>query len=566
MDHVNYSYAMKRSNMGKQPMYCMQSSQVLDTVAPDALEAKKYILRNPVNQLTQNMPSFALHEVNTVRIEHTESGANHAEGGWPKDVNVNDPEATQRYRRRIEKDDVYISCVMKNSSDVEHYINQNNAIDMYQIYYSELDVLPKQENIECRTMNEYHDMRSERGRPISSICWKPDGGQHFAVSYLRVDFDWNTLDCVDASIWDADNSTNPLTSIVPPCGMLDLQYNPKEPQVLVSALISGQVAAFDERTPLAAVALSPAHEAHRDAVRNVLFINSKSGQEFFSGGTDGALKWWDLRRLDAPTEQLCLDMVKAQEPQSMSRAKGVSVLEFEPTMPTRFMVGTEDGLVLTGNRKAKTVADKISGKFDAHWGPVWALKRNPGFLKNFLTVGDWSARVWSEDCKESAILWTPPGRQSITDGAWSPTRFSLMLLAQTSGVLTLWDLLKRHHEPLLSLQVCEEPLAKVVPHDAGALVACGSRRGNVYLLELSAALAGCGKQDKALLTQVLEREARRERILEARLREIKLRLRKAEEPSPAASLASADGAAADADLEAAAAEYAAVVRKELTGL
>lgn len=37
---------------------------------------------------------------------------NHIEGGWPKDINMNDPEATLRYRRKIEKDDAYIHAVM----------------------------------------------------------------------------------------------------------------------------------------------------------------------------------------------------------------------------------------------------------------------------------------------------------------------------------------------------------------------------------------------------------------------------------------------------------------------
>lgn len=46
------------------------------------------------------------------RAEYTSSGVNHVEGGWPKDINTNDPEATQRYRRKIEKDDAYIHAVM----------------------------------------------------------------------------------------------------------------------------------------------------------------------------------------------------------------------------------------------------------------------------------------------------------------------------------------------------------------------------------------------------------------------------------------------------------------------
>lgn len=70
------------------------------------------------------------------------------------------------------------------------------------------------------------------------------------------------------------------------------------------------------------------------------------------------------------------------------------------------MVGTEQGVVMSCNRKAKTLAEKIVCTYDGHHGPVYALQRNPFFPKNFLTVGDWTARIWSEDIKESSIMWT----------------------------------------------------------------------------------------------------------------------------------------------------------------
>ena len=37
-------------------------------------------------------------------------------------------------------------------------------------------------------------------------------------------------------------------------------------------------------------------------------------------------------------------------------------------------------------------------------GPVYHISRNPQFPKIFLTVGDWTARVWSEDIKDASIL------------------------------------------------------------------------------------------------------------------------------------------------------------------
>lgn len=66
------------------------------------------------------------------------------------------------------------------------------------------------------------------------------------------------------------------------------------------------------------------------------------------------------------------------------------------------------GTVIAGNRKGKTPTEKLQYRFlNAQHGPVVSCERNPTFVKNFLTVGDWTARVWTEDCRESSILWTP---------------------------------------------------------------------------------------------------------------------------------------------------------------
>ena len=64
------------------------------------------------------------------------------------------------------------------------------------------------------------------------------------------------------------------------------------------------------------------------------------------------------------------------------------------------------GCVFLCNKKAKASNERISAIYNANFGPVYALQRNPCFPKNFLTVGDWCARIWSEDIKESSIMWT----------------------------------------------------------------------------------------------------------------------------------------------------------------
>lgn len=40
-----------------------------------------------------------------------------------------------------------------------------------------------------------------------------------------------------------------------------------------------------------------------------------------------------------------------------------------------------------------------------------------------------------------------------------------MLVMQWNGMLATWDLLRRQHEPILTMQVCEEPLLRARIHD-----------------------------------------------------------------------------------------------------
>lgn len=163
-----------------------------------------------------------------------------------------------------------------------------------------------------------------------------------------------------------------------------------------------------------------------------------------------------------------------------------------------------------------------------HLGPVYAITRNPSFLKNFLTVGDWTARIWSEDCRESAIIWTKHQVAMLTDGIWSPTKCSMFFISRMDGVLDAWDLLQQQNEPVLSIKVCDEPLLCMRAHEGGRLLAGGSELGATFLIEVSDNMATSMKNDKPLLTAMFERENKREKILEAKLRELKLKVKTAQ--------------------------------------
>ena len=66
---------------------------------------------------------------------------------------------------------------------------------------------------------------------------------------------------------------------------------------------------------------------------------------------------------------------------NQEKALSVSCLEYEPTIPAKFMLGTDQGVALGCSRKAKCQAEYILNTYQAHYGPVRALQRNPCYTK-----------------------------------------------------------------------------------------------------------------------------------------------------------------------------------------
>ncbi|XP_050305470.1 dynein intermediate chain 3, ciliary [Anthonomus grandis grandis] len=521
---ISYAYQKKRSEYGRQCLFSDKGPDLIDNFSSNKKLLKEYILRDPVNRSTLCAPVQAEHSLNTMRAEFTNSSMNHVEGGWPKDVNTADEEQTKRYRRKIEKDEGFNHTMMQLFKSMENCIQQNNAINIYQQYFSDVEPTPLVERSSARTVNVYQDQSSPT-RPVNWVSWSPDNQTKLAITHCNLKFQSVVpKETTFSYIWEVENPNRPLLTLKPEYSCVCLEYNQKDPHSLVSGQLNGQVAVWDTRKGYEPVELSLIENSFRDPVHAVLWINSKSGTEFFSCSTDGQVKWWDTRKLTDPIDTLILDYAKDEE-QHLANALGASCLEYETTIPTRFMVGTEEGVVISCNRKGKTAMEKMSARFKAHMGPVVALQRNPAFVKNFLTIGDWSAKIWSEDCRESSIIWTGYHKAMLTSGAWSPTRLSVFFTTRTDGIVDVWDVLQQQKQASLSVKVCDEKLRCIRTHDMGRLVAVGNQKGTTYLVEFSENLSVSNKNDKMLLTAMFERESKREKILEARNRELRLKMK-----------------------------------------
>lgn len=91
---------------------------------------------------------------------------------------------------------------------MENCILQNNAMNIYQQYYSDVEPTPLVERSTARTVNVYSDQCSIL-RPVSHISWSPDGGTKLAVSHSNLKFQADiSREKTHSYIWEVGNTSN----------------------------------------------------------------------------------------------------------------------------------------------------------------------------------------------------------------------------------------------------------------------------------------------------------------------------------------------------------------------
>jgi len=119
-----------------------------------------------------------------------------------------------------------------------------------------------------------------------------------------------------------------------------------------------------------------------------------------------------------------------------------------------------------------------------HHGPVYAVQRNPSIHKYFLTVGDWTAKIWSEELK-TPLMQTKYHNSYLTDGCWSPHRKGLFFLTRMDGFLDIWDYLYRQNEVAYSYKISDNPLTSIsISLGEGKMAAIGDSEGSVTMIQL----------------------------------------------------------------------------------
>ncbi|KAH8420297.1 hypothetical protein KR009_008823, partial [Drosophila setifemur] len=525
-----FIYGRERRRFGGQCLF-QDRNELIVSVHPSGRQRLKYILRSPTVHETQLSEQFALTVMETDNVTHDQHGFYHYEGGWPKEVNFNDEEQTIRHRKKVEREDSWGGQVLELIRTVAGVAEQNNILNIYQSFFTDL---PPELGLDIRMpfrvkiSKIFHDLWSPP-RKMNLIEWMPNNDRRFMTQFINEDRHRSRITDEPYGgenaiyVWDVQNPLKPKLHYDNHESVSLAKICPKDENNLAGGTESGKVclwATFQGGLPLRTC---PLEASHRETTSALCWVHSKSNTEFYSGSLDGSIKYWDTRDLKMPTQELLLEPEPRMR-QSRKNCHGVTVLEFEYTIPVRLIICSDMGHVFVGNRKGTTPLETLAGHYRLFAGPIRSINRNPFFVKNFLVTGDWRARVWSEEVKDAPSTWYFRKRTQIACGAWSTGRCSLFVTGDIKGVVDFWDLLLHQRKPILSITF-KAPIKDVVFRPNGDQVAIALENGDTKILALDEAMYRATTKEKALIAAMIEREISRSKLLVDRVEEMKLKRR-----------------------------------------
>ena len=248
-------------------------------------------------------------------------------------------------------------------------------------------------------------------RAVTKINWHPEATTDLrvGVSYAMLRFQQMPPKMpLNSYIWNLNNPNHPEKTLAPPSSLCTMVFNHKNSDIIVGGSYNGSLSFFDQRKGSSSGVIKPVEttlleKSHHDPVYDIYWLTvGKSGTECVSTSPDGRILWWDMKKLgDGPVDELVLSETFQVGEQPVTKILGGTSLEYnQDAGPLKYLIGTEQGYILQANkRKAVEIQTRFGLESGKHHGPVYALQRNPAHTKYFLSVGDWTAKVWSEELK-----------------------------------------------------------------------------------------------------------------------------------------------------------------------
>lgn len=520
----SYVYTKGRRQFGRQCCFVEVKEHIFDKPTDPEILAQ-HISRNPVNCEAQQILQYALSEVNTVDKTYKPNGMTHIEGGWPKDINIFDEEQTIRYKKRLEREDKYDTVLKKLCESMIHTIRENNAVNIFQNYFPDEEFSTAQdvccENFSMNLIRQYN-CSILKDACANRVHFCPKLSDEMVVSISPTAPTPTTEEAHDSYVWNIEYSNQPLLTLLCDSSLTQLEYNGRDSFLIAGGQLNGTVCLYDTRAGGDIQQRSVKETSHKDIVNSLMWIQSKVNTEFFTASSDGHVMWWDTRKMAGPYENYTCNVVRVENADQNISNFGCTTLEYSFSMPSRFMVATDNGFIFNGNKRGMTPAERFPSCKESFNGRIYSLARNPFAEKNYVAVGDDCFKIWSDDCREAELLCSKKNKIPLSCGAWSLKRGGLLFIGKANGSIDLWDLLVSQTEPIITREAANSRIQHICPHPDGQLVSVGHADGTVFIFQLSENLSANQRNERSMLSDLFDRETNREKNFHNKVKEYKL--------------------------------------------
>lgn len=567
-----YTYTKARTEFGRQCIFSDASFTFNEL--PDRDIRRQFIRKDPIDSASQSIPEKSTDATNTICGSYKGSAVKHTEGGWPKDVNINDDEQTARYRKRIERDGKYEKQLKKLLPSTEHIVTQNNAVNVMQEYFDSVksDACSGPAYTTIDSISCFVCPGNDATLSANHISFSAKAGSELVIAYVDVQFPIDRQKKQVSCVWDTGYSQTPILNLESKSQFIQLEYNRKDDFIIAGGRADGIVSLFDTRVGSKAVMNTEMEYSHKDYVSSLQWIQSKTNSELFTGAGDGVIKWWDTRSMAKPYESFTLEMetirpivptpyqsnasgepdqrsdltsqsdqldkvyqldhpdipdLPVEPVQSDKYVVGCTILEYIQSMPSRFSVGTQNGTIFSGNKRGATFDERFPHTINCFAGPVRSLERNPFSDKNFIAIGDYAIKIWSDDNHESCIWSSRYHNEYLTCGCWNKNRGPTFFVGRHSGSVDVWDLLLDQKLPVATMKKTSSRVLHLESHQSGKIVASAHENGQVHLMQVSDNIDSNGRSDRSALAEMFERETKRDKNFYAKVREYRMLMARA---------------------------------------
>jgi len=350
----------------------------------------------------------------------------------------------------------------------------------------------------------FFDEHWSRNRLCTSLDWSSQFPELCSASYLKnpnseidphgIALIWNLKFAKDTPEY-VFHCQSPVTKA---------KFAKFHPNLLIGGTYSGQIVIWDnrtfKRTPVQRTKLGAS--AHTHPVYCLDVIGSQNAHNVISVSTDGKLCSWSLDMLSKPQDFLELTA-------KQSRQVSVTTLAFPGDSVNNFILGSEDGIVYSGQRHGNKKAG-ISESYEKHGASVTGLdchraQSKLDFSHLFLTSSfDWTVKLWSTKNNSPLHSFENFGAY-VLDVGWSPVHPGLFSAVDLTGRVSFWNLNSDTEVPIASYmpQGGSEALNCLQWHQSGSMVATGSQSGRVTVMELGDAISQPAVDESSRLNQTL---------------------------------------------------------------